>query len=294
MLSTKWSREDLSSFSSFKKTAYIILPLLVYFLVHDGAEVLLWAGVGQFMLVCSSQTAEFLLTYSYTVRGIINGLAILSGLLAIWKIVKGEISGEEPEKVEASAGKQTFAIKSPTEKMLTDYMFVGALALSLAIGFNVLFYLLGITESSQSFTDTATAQFGVVFFVGVILYGIVSPLAEEAVFRGLIYNRMKRCFPLPAAMILSSLLFGCYHGNMVQALYGTLLGILIAYTYEKYASFTVPVLFHGTANIVIYAMTYYNGLSAIDKNTGIIMMIASFLLAAVCLWRIKNKANVEK
>lgn len=289
MLSTKWSREDLSSFSSFKKTAYIILPLLVYFLVHDGAEVLLWAGVSQLMLVSSPKATEFLLTYSYTVQGTINGLAILLGLLAIWKIVKSEISGEEPGKAEASA-----EAKGVTEKMLTDYMFVGALALSSAIGFNVLFYLLGITESSQSFKNTANAQFGVVLFVGIILYGIVSPLAEEAVFRGLIYNRMKRCFPLPIAMILSSLLFGCYHGNMVQALYGTILGILIAYTYEKYASFTVPVLFHGTANIVIYAMTYYDGLSAIDKTTGIIMTIVSFLIAAVCLWRIKNKMNVEK
>lgn len=279
MLCTKWSREELSSFSSFKKTAYIILPLLLYFLVHDAAEVLLWAGVGQFMLVCKAQTAEFLLSYSDTVRGIINGLSILLGLFSIWKAVKSEISIEE--------GKVS-------ERLLTDYMFVAALALSSAIGFNVLFYLLGITESSQSFTDTANAQFGVVFFVGLLLYGIVSPLAEEAVFRGLIYNRMKRCFPLPIAMVLSSLLFGCYHGNMVQAVYGTLLGILIAYTYEKYDSFVVPVLFHGVANVSIYVMTYDNQLSTLNQRTGIIMSAVSLLAAAACLLRIKNKANAEK
>ncbi len=276
MICTKWSRERLASFSSFKKTAYMILPLLVYFLVHDAAEVLLWVAVNQFMLVCKEETINFLSMHIYTVRGGINGLAILAGVASIWQAVKNEISGNDTED------------KTHIEKKLTDYMLVAALAFSSALGFNVLFYLLGITESSQAFEDTANAQFGVVFFVGVILYGILSPFAEEAVFRGLIYNRMKRCFNFPIALIVSSLLFGCYHGNIVQAAYGTLAGILIAYTYEKYDCFGAAVLFHGVANISIYIMTCYNCFGSMERKVGIVVTAVSFIMAGICLWRIKK------
>ncbi len=162
-----------------------------------------------------------------------------------------------------------------------------------ALGLNLLFDLIGFTESSVSFTQTATAQFGVEFGVGLVLYGILSPLAEEAVFRGLIYNRMKRCFSYLIAVVVSSLLFGCYHGNLVQAVYGTILGILIAYSYEKYESFAAPVLFHAVANVSIFVMTYGNKLAQIDRTIRIVMAIVSLLGAAGCLIWITKKNCVK-
>lgn len=287
MIYTRWSRESLSAWSSFKKTAYILLPLLIYFLVHDGIEVLLWALLNQFLLICGQDTAEFLKANSYTVRGTVNGLAILVGTAAIWQAVKREIGSKEQADTETDEDVDGGYV----EKKLTSYMVLGALAFLSALGLNVLFYLLGITESSQSFENTANAQFGVNFFAGLILYGILSPLEEEAVFRGLMYNRMKRCFNIPIALIVSSLLFGCYHGNFVQALYGTLLGLLIAYTYEKYHSFAAPVLFHAVANISIFTMTYHNGLSSMDKRIGIAVTVITLAGAGICLWRIKKNCT---
>ena len=69
---------------------------------------------------------------------------------------------------------------------------------------------------------------------------------------------MKRCFNYKTALAVSSLLFGLYHGNIVQVVYGSILGLLIAYTYELYGSFAAPVLFHGVANVSVYALTYQN------------------------------------
>lgn len=285
---TRWNREELSSWGSLKKTAYMILPLLVYFLIHDAAEILLWAGLNQFMLVCKEETADFLRGNSYTVQGIVNGLAILTGVVVIWKAVTGEISErKQPCAIVIESKKQS----AVTEKMVTSYMMLGTLAFLSALGLNVLFYLLGIMKSSQAFEKTASAQFGVAFWAGLVLYGILSPVAEEAVFRGLMYNRMKRCFNYPIALAVSSLLFGCYHGNIVQAVYGTLLGFLIAYTYEKYESFSAPVLFHAVANVSIFVMTYYNGLSDMSKSVGIVITAASLVGAVICLWYIKKKLN---
>ena len=184
----------MSSWKSLRKTAYIILPLLIYFLVHDAAEVLLWAGLNQLLISGREETVLFLNAYRYTVQGIINGIAILCGVAAVWQAVRNEIGA-----------------KVKGDKVSTAYIVLAVLAFCSALGLNMLFSLLSITEGSQAFENTANAQFGVVFWIGILLYGILSPVAEEAIFRGLIYNRMKRCFNYPIALIVSSLLFGCYH-----------------------------------------------------------------------------------
>ena len=168
-----------------------------------------------------------------------------------------------------------------------------ALAFVAAFGLNILFHLLGITESSEAFNRAANAQYGVDFLIGLLLYGIVSPIAEEAVFRGVMYNRMKRCFGMLPALFLSALLFGCYHGNPVQAIYGTLLGILIAYVYEKYGSFAAPVLFHAVANVSIYALTYHNSLSRLTEIAGGIAVIVSTAACIGCLLYVR-KRNCNK
>jgi len=90
-------------------------------------------------------------------------------------------------------------------------------------------------------------------------------------------------------LVVSSLFFGCYHGNLVQAVYGSLLGLLIAYTYEKYKSFAAPVLFHAAANVSVFAMTYHNGLSNISMGAEILLRAVSLLGAAGCLLYIMKK-----
>lgn len=290
MMYIRWSREDISSWKSVKKTVYLIFPLLVYFLVHDAAQILLWAALNQFLLSCREETSIFFASNGYTVQGVVNGLAILCGVAAIWQAVKNEIywGGHKNGNNDKNAGTYSIA-GSSIEQKITAYMLLGAFAFLSALGLNTLFHLLGVTESSRAFQDTANAQFGVVFFVGLILYGILSPLAEEAVFRGLIYNRMKRCFNYPVALVVSSLLFGCYHGNVVQAVYGTLLGLLIAYAYEKYECFGAPVLFHGVANVSIFTLVYYNGLSNMDGWKGWSVAVISLAGAGMCFWRIESR-----
>ena len=285
MISIRWEEESIKPWSSIKKTIYILLPLLVYYLVHDMAEILLWGALNLLAGCVGDAGLAFLKANSYTVRGMISGLAILCGVAVIWKGVVAEIhaggSKEDNRKMkQAVSGKDRQWVN---EKRVTAYMVLGALAFLSALGLNLLFDLIGFTESSVSFTQTATAQFGVDFGVGLVLYGIISPFAEEAVFRGMIYNRMKRCFSYLIAIVVSSLLFGCYHGNLVQAVYGTILGILIAYSYEKYESFAAPVLFHAVANVSIFVMTYGNKLAQIDRPIRIVVAVVSLIGAAGCL-----------
>lgn len=168
----------------------------------------------------------------------------------------------------------------PLRKKDIPLLFIlGAVA---ALCFNIIFALLGITGSSGEYAQVAHKQFALPLWTGIFLYGVISPFTEEVVFRGIVYNRMDRLFGRTIAIIGSALLFGAYHGNIVQTLYGFILGVLIAVLYERYGSFLVPVLIHSAANIAVYIVSSNIILQQKFMNwTG---CIACGILAIVLFW----------
>ena len=87
--------------------------------------------------------------------------------------------------------------------------------------------------------------------VEIILYVIISPVFEEIVFRGLLYKRLKIILPVSHSVILSGVIFGIYHGNVVQGVYAAGMGMVMAYLYEQEDNILVPVLFHAVANLTV-------------------------------------------
>lgn len=274
----RWDKEELGKWSSMKKISYLLLPFLVYIFINDAAEILLWACMEVFLRSAGEGTISFFGHYGATIRGIIGGVAILLGVLSVWPAVKNEI--RVPGGVKGD--------------VITSYAFLAAFAFCVSVSINIFFYQAGFTASSGSYTNVYEAQYGVQFLIGLVLYGAISPIAEEAVFRGLIYNRMKRCFGFPAAIIFSSVLFGAYHGNIVQASYGMILGVMIAYAYEIYGTFAAPVLFHAVANISVYTLTYQNSLSAMNRKIALVTGTITLTAAVFIAFYIKRKLHTEK
>lgn len=83
----------------------------------------------------------------------------------------------------------------------------------------------------------------------ILVVGILAPIAEELVFRGLVFRRMKDWMKPGLAVVFSSLLFGLYHGNMVQFLYATLMGMILAVIYHRTGTLWTSILAHITANL---------------------------------------------
>lgn len=280
---SRWEKEELQKWSSFKKTAYLLLPLLVYFAVHDMAEVLFYFLLQLVFQAGGKPVLFFFSQYEYTIHGIVYGAASLIGAAAILPVIRGE-TGALAAGWSPAEGKERI-----DDKRVTAYILLAAVAFCMATGINIFFYLAGFTGSSKTYSQVHEMQYGVQFAVGLVLFGIISPLVEEAVFRGVLYNRMKRCFHYQAALIVSSLLFGLYHGNMVQAVYGSMLGLMIAYFYEQYKSFAAPVLFHGVANVSVYTMTYQNQFAEMDRKEAL-PAGAIFIAVAVAIFHyIKKK-----
>ena len=102
----------------------------------------------------------------------------------------------------------------------------------------------------ESYTDTQKIIEGGGFLIQFLTAGIVAPIVEELIFRGLVYRRTKKMTGTIAAAILSAALFGVFHGNWVQAPYAFIIGIVAVFVYEKFKSIVAPIMLHMSANIL--------------------------------------------
>lgn len=85
--------------------------------------------------------------------------------------------------------------------------------------------------------------------VQLVSLGFLVPVAEELVFRVLIYGRMRRLFGTGLSVVFSSLLFAAYHGNLIQMIFAFPMAAVLALIYEKGKWAGYPIAFHMGANL---------------------------------------------
>ncbi|MCD7882190.1 MAG: CPBP family intramembrane metalloprotease, partial [Lachnospiraceae bacterium] len=85
--------------------------------------------------------------------------------------------------------------------------------------------------------------------------GLFVPIAEELIFRGLVYARMRIRLQVGSAAFFSALLFALYHGNPIQAIYAFPMAIVLALLYEHGGKLIYPILFHMGANLAAILTT---------------------------------------
>lgn len=103
------------------------------------------------------------------------------------------------------------------------------------------------TESYSDVTSILTEPGSVVLLV--ISVGICVPIAEELLFRGILLSELKLFLPTPLAIVFSGLVFGLFHGNVLQGVYATVLGMLIATVYIWTESLYMAIAMHVTFNL---------------------------------------------
>ena len=79
---------------------------------------------------------------------------------------------------------------------------------------------------------------------------IAAPIIEEILFRGIIFKSLHRISPAWVAILVSSLLFGAYHMNIVQIVYATFMGLIAGIIYEKKNNLIFPILVHLANNLI--------------------------------------------
>lgn len=133
--------------------------------------------------------------------------------------------------------------------------FVVGILLFVGIGLlgNVLTNVFG-TPAPQSFTVAVKGvnyqwEFGFLALLG----GVVAPIKEEMIFRGLIYPPLRQALGRGKGMLLTGLFFATLHFDIVRFLPLLIGGVVLAWLYERSSSIWPAVVAHGTWNILMAA-----------------------------------------
>lgn len=137
--------------------------------------------------------------------------------------------------------------KEPIEKnkLAEDSIFsLIGLGIILSLLFNIFGYYL-----TRFLPITDVFQGGNNILISLITIGIIGPIIEELMFRGIMYRDCKKKYSNMTSILITTFVFTLLHFSFIQMIYAFALGFLLIYVYEKYHSLKAPIILHITSNI---------------------------------------------
>lgn len=209
----------------------IIYPIGIYYVVSS----LMYFVLGLFM-GDEQQT--------YMLRQLVCSAATIPATMSFYKqdkIAEQVVYGTEKEKLDT--------------KWLRDAVLAAVGAVTLGIAVNNIIAMTPLVQMSEGFQEANQS-----FFAGTVVFELlgsclVIPIAEELLFRGVVYKRLKLYFGVTPALIGSALIFGIMHVNLVQFLYAAVIGLFLAFVLEKTGKLSMAVFGHIAANLAAVLRT---------------------------------------
>lgn len=168
-----------------------------------------------------------------------------------------------------------------------EYSIVMLSTISLTIALNLFLSLSGFVGFFIEYAEIATTQNDISVTMGVVVYALVAPFAEELFFRGVLYQRCVAGFSVKFAIFFSSLLFGVYHGNMVQGVFAFFMGCFISILYNQYSYLWVPIAIHSCMNITSFLLNVFS--QQVQAYMNWHTCIIAFIITTMGVWWLYQK-----
>lgn len=163
-------------------------------------------------------------------------------------------------------------------------------AMVLASGIDMLVVLTGISgKPAPGVTGQALWQNASLWSM-LLVFGILLPVIEEFVFRGIVYNTLKFKMKLPLAMIVTALLYTLLQGGMERSPYILALGFVFAYVYEYFGNFAMPVILHVVSSVTWVFLCY----TGVDETSlyNWPACIFALVLSVVCIGALHREKRI--
>jgi len=147
------------------------------------------------------------------------------------------------------------------------------LSIAVAVGLNCLLLSADLVQYSERYQEATVILYSPPFMQQILYSGILIPILEEGLFRGGLFRVLRRRISFLWAMLISAVVFGAYHGNIVQFVYATICGMLLAYLYEKYNSILASILSHMSMNVFSIILTQMGVFSWIMDGTPKVLLV---------------------
>lgn len=197
---------------------------------------------------------------------------------------------------------QKARIMLPERAPISKYWSVVVFGIAGCIAATCLMAMIQLAFYDEQYQQTAQITYSAGFLMQIIGLGVVIPVAEELMFRGILYKRFRERQGFWYSALWSSLLFSFMHSNTTQMIYTFLLGVLLAYLYEKFGSFRAPVVLHillNTGSVVFTELGVFGWLAGSPVRMAGAVISGAFLCSVMFVLiqrmpvRIKMQQNTD-
>ncbi len=195
--------------------------------------------------------------------------------------------------------KKTFDLRFLVVFVLSIFVFFGSL--NFTTFFNTLFANFATPSSGR----VPLGNFGE-FLLSVLCFAVIPAIAEELIFRGVIFSSLKNKIGLVWAVLVSGVAFTLIHFSIFQTIHQFLLGVVLALIFYFSGKLIYSMFFHFCNNFFVIFFMYVSGNPnfGIFSNFGVTEIVLTFVifLAGVGLTILglyllnkltKNKENQE-
>lgn len=262
-----------------RKMAEAVLPMLMFVVIREVLGSLLTILQAVLLQQADAGVLAFVSVHDADLRALSGAISMAGAFaLTLWN-ARGEVNLQSGCSGEAMSGER---LRARGDQLIAAA--AGILAASVFL--NLFLAGVGAVHADAAAVD-ASAQAGRVSLpLGILIYGVLSPLAEETVFRGITLQRLyllchekksgKTAFLLAAG--LSSLLFGIYHGSLVQGLYAAAMGFLFCLFLALGGNLFSLIILHGGVNV----MTLFLSQAGTFRRASASVMAGAFGIAFCC------------
>lgn len=104
---------------------------------------------------------------------------------------------------------------------------------------------------------------------------VLAPLGEEALVRGIFFDRLRRHMPLILAALGSATIFSGLHGNIVQAAATLPIGVLLALVYQATGRLWAPMVVHAMFNLMAVMVPAAIVTALVNPVVVVVMLLAA-------------------
>lgn len=148
-----------------------------------------------------------------------------------------------------------------------------------------------LTKYMESFEEFSSLISSANMVLVIISVGVVAPIIEEVIFRGLIMKELKSYMPMVWVVIVQAVLFGIFHMRVIQAIYATLLGLMLGVVYLFVKSILAPIILHMFYNLTSIMLSSYGQETIFMKYYRGFVFLSAVIVVLILMYMYKNKGQ---
>ncbi|WP_311491458.1 CPBP family intramembrane glutamic endopeptidase [uncultured Anaerococcus sp.] len=264
-------------FKKIIKTFFIIMSFL---LVNVIIDVITGASIPS--IIAQVKDGDFLKASGYVIYGVLCGQVVKLAILYFYIKKRDKTFRSKYNRRYISDAK----IKDPLTLVGIG---IGTIGFGQLLT-NLIIKAFAGTEILKSSMDILQNVFnakGIVDGIVILIVTVIgAPLVEELLFRGVLFEEIRKECSVKTTIFLTALMFGYYHFNIIQTPNTFFMGLVLAYVYFKTKSIKASIIVHATNNILAMIPFLDKGLSPI----GICIYTVFLIIGIYSLITLRRKA----